>query len=364
LSTSIGGINKTLRPASYFPKTKYRIRVFCIYNGLKIMGLFKKGYLKALWKVIIATFGGFISDNGLKLSASLAYYTVFSIAPLLILVISIAGVVFKEDAFNQTLYPHIKGYVGDQAAAQIQSMVKNLALSGKTGFALVSGIVILLLGASSIFVEIQDSLNIIWRVRAKPKKSWLKLLQNRFLSFSLIISLGFLLLVSLLVNLAINLISDKLKHFLPGIADLLLNGFNLLLTLAIIATLFGIIFKFLPDVKIKWRTVKSGAVFTSILFVVGQFLIGLYLKYTAQGSGYGAAGSIIIILVWIYYTSVILYIGAEFTQVYAEANGLTIEPAEYAVHVQQTETERNVERLPAQHPELKSTLKSGKRPGK
>ena len=173
-----------------------------------------------------------------------------------------------------------------------------------------------------------------------------------------------MLLVSLLVNLVINLISDKLKHFLPGITDLLLNGFNLLLTLTIIAILFGIIFKFLPDVKIKWRTVKSGAVFTSILFVVGQLLIGLYLKYTAQGSGYGAAGSIIIILVWIYYTSVILYIGAEFTQVYAEANGLTIEPAEYAVHVQQTETERNVERLPAQHPELKSTLKTGKPPGK
>jgi membrane protein len=321
------------------------------------MSIFKKGYLKALWKVIIATFTGFISDNGLKLSASLAYYTVFSIGPLLILVISIAGIVFKEDAFNQTLYPHIKGYVGAEAAAQIQAIVKHLALSGKTGLAMVSGIVILMLGASSIFIEMQDSLNIIWRVKAKPKKGWLKLLQNRFLSFSLIISLGFLLLVSLIVNLVVNLISDRLQRFLPGITELLMNGVNLLLTLIVIAVLFGIIFKFLPDVKIKWRTVRSGAIFTSILFVIGQFVIGLYLKYSAQGSGYGAAGSIIVILVWIYYTSAILYIGAEFTQVYAEAHGASIEPADYAVHVQQTEVERDVEKLPPQNPDLKGALK-------
>ena len=323
------------------------------------MKIFNITYLKALWKVIGATFTGFINDNGLKLSASLAYYTVFSIAPLLILVVSIAGIVFKDQAFNQTLYPQIKNYVGSEAAGQIQSTVKNLALSGKTGFALVSGIVILLIGASSIFIEIQDSLNIIWRVKAKPKKSWVKLLQNRFLSFSLIISLGFLLLASLMINLVINLISERLAHFIPGVTHILINIINLVVTLLIIAILFGIIFKFLPDVKIKWRTVRSGAWFTAILFVVGQFLIGLYLRYSAQGSGYGAAGSIIVILVWIYYTSSILYIGAEFTQVYAEANGMKIEPAEYAVHVQQTESEQEVAHLPPQNPELKGALKPG-----
>lgn len=314
-------------------------------------------YFKQLGKVIVATFTGFINDNGLKLSAALAYYTVFSLAPLLILVISIGSIVFREDALNNTLYPHIKGYIGADAAAQVQSMVKSLQLSGKTGFALISGIAVLLLGASSIFVEIQDSLNIIWRVKAKPKKGWLKLLQNRFLSFSLILGLGFLLMASLVVNLAINALSDKLAHFLPGVTHLVLNGINLVVTLIVIATLFSIIFKFLPDVKIKWRDVRSGAIFTAVFFIIGQLLIGLYLKYSAQGSAYGAAGSLIVILVWIYYTSGILYIGAEFTEVYAEARGSVIEPAEFAVHVQQTEVEHEVSTLPPQNPDLQNDLK-------
>jgi membrane protein len=207
-----------------------------------------------------------------------------------------------------------------------------------------------------MFVEIQDSINIIWRVKAKPKRGWLKLIQNRFLSFSLIISMGFLLLVSLVVNIAINALSEKLAHFLPGVTVLVLSGINLVITLFVIAILFGIIFKVLPDVKIRWAEVRMGSIFTAILFMVGQYLIGLYIKYTAQGSAYGAAGSIVIILVWIYYSSAILFIGAEFTQVYAEATGCVIEPADYAVLVQQTEVEKVVTELPPQNPQLKGTI--------
>lgn len=325
------------------------------------MVIFRKGFLKEWWKVIAATFMGFVNDNGLKLSASLAYYTVFSIAPLLILIISLTSLFLGHDAVNNNLYPHIKQFVGVQAAAQIQEIIKNLEFSGKSGTALVIGIAILLIGASSMFVEIQDSINIIWRVRAKPKSGWIKLLQNRFLSFSLIISLGFLLLVSLMVNIAINALSERLAHFLPGLTVLVLNGINLIITLIVIATLFGIIFKVLPDVKIHWVSVRSGAIFTAVLFMLGQYLIGLYIRYTAQGSAYGAAGSIIIILVWIYYSSAILYIGAEFTQVYAEATGCHIEPADYAVHVQQTEVERVVNQLPPQNPQLEGTLKKDKK---
>jgi membrane protein len=321
------------------------------------MSLFKKDFFNKWWKVIAATFMGFINDNGLKLSASLAYYTVFSIAPLIILIISLTSLVLRHYDFNDTLYAQMAGFIGRDAVSQIQSVVKNLQLSGKTGVALITGIVILLLGASSMFVEIQDSLNIIWRVKAKPKKGWLKWLQNRFLSFSLIISLGFLLLVSLIVNLIIKALSTRLEHFLPGITVTLFDLVNLGVTLLVISTLFGIIFKFLPDVKIKWRDVRSGAIFTALLFMLGQYFIGLYIEYTAQGSAYGAAGSIIVILVWIYYTSAILYIGAEFTQVYAEAIGSRIEPAEYAVHVQQTEIEHKVHELPAQNPQLKGNLK-------
>lgn len=300
---------------------------------------------------------GFINDNGLKLSASLAYYTVFSIAPLLILVISLAGLFMTPDVAAGKLYPQIAHYVGSQAALQIQQILKNLQLAGKSVTAVVVGVITLLLGASSIFIEIQDSLNIIWRVKAKPKRGWLKLVQNRFLSFSLIVGLGFLLLASLVINLLMNALSNWVERFLHTITTLLIKGINLGITFIIITVLFGIIFKVLPDVKIKWRDVRSGAIFTAILFMIGQYAINVYIQYTAKSSAYGAAGSILVILVWIYYTAAILYIGAEYTQVYAEAIGSHIEPAEYAVSVQQTEVERVVTDLPAQHPELKGNLK-------
>ncbi|AYL98216.1 YihY/virulence factor BrkB family protein [Mucilaginibacter celer] len=324
------------------------------------MKFFSKDYFKQLWKILLASFTGFSKDNGLKLSASLAYYTVFSIAPLLIIVMSVAGLVFKQDAVTNKLYPEIVRYVGPQPAAQIQDALKHLALSGKSGMAVVIGVGTLLLGASSIFIEIQDSLNIIWRVKARPKSGWLQLLRNRFVSFSLIISLGFLLLASLIINIIIQAIQDQVQRFLPGIdsvTKILVQGLNLGITLVIITTLFSIIFKFLPDVKIKWKDVRSGSIFTAILFMLGQYIISLYIHYTAQGSAYGAAGSIIVILVWIYYTSAILYIGAEFTQVYAEASGSHIEPASYAVHILQTEVEHKVSVLPAQNPQLQGNLK-------
>jgi membrane protein len=319
------------------------------------MKIFSKSYLKRLWKILVATFMGFVNDNGLKLSASLAYYTIFSLAPLLVLILALIGIFLRDESNRQLLYVQIQHYVGLQASDQIKSVIKNYAINGKGGVALISGIAILLLGASSMFVEIQDSLNIIWRVKAKPKKGWLKLLQNRFLSFSLIASLGFLLLASLLVNIVITALSDKIQHFFPGV-EIIIFAVNLVITLIVITTLFGIIFKVLPDVKIKWKDVRTGAFFTALLFMLGQYVISLYIKNFANSSAYGAAGSLIVILIWIYYTSAILYIGAEFTQVYAEAIGSRIEPAEYAVAVKQTEVEMEVTKLPAQNPDIKGNL--------
>ena len=319
------------------------------------MKIFRIAYLKRLWKILVATFMGFINDNGLKLSASLAYYTIFSLAPLLVLILALIGIFLRDESNRELLYVQIQHYVGLQASDQIKSVIKNYAINGKGGVALISGIGILLVGASSMFVEIQDSLNIIWRVKAKPKKGWLKLLQNRFLSFSLIASLGFLLLVSLLVNIVITALSNKIEHFFPGV-EIIISLVNLAITLVVITVLFGIIFKVLPDVKISWKDVRSGAFFTALLFMLGQYLIGLYIQHFANSSAYGAAGSLIVILLWIYYTSAILYIGAEFTQVYAEASGSRIEPAEYAVAVKQTEVEMEVTKLPAQNPDIKDKL--------
>lgn len=311
----------------------------------------KKDFYKKLPKVLLATFKGFNEDKGLKLSASLAYYTIFSIGPLLLLIMSLVSIFYGGDAIQNKLFGQLNGLLGPSAAAQVQEIIKNITFSGKTNFALVVSIITLVIGATSVFIEIQDSLNMIWKLKAKPKKGWLAFLRNRLLSSSLIISLGFLMVVTMIVNGAIEALMDIIRQKFSSIAEVMLYGINLLISFIVITILFGIIFKFLPDAKIKWHHVKSGAIFTAILFMIGRYIIGLYISQTATESTYGAAGAIVVILVWIYYSAVILYIGAEFTQVYTEAFGGRIEPAEYAVHVQQTEVEKEVSKLPPQHPE-------------
>lgn len=305
---------------------------------------FKNGF-----KIISGAFNGFLDDKGLKLSASLAYYTIFSLAPLLLLLLSIVGLILGKDATsNNKIFHGINGMVGDQAAAQIQSMIKSAELSGKTTSAAIIGGITLLLGATSVFAEIQDSINMIWKVKAKPKRGWLKLIQDRLLSSSLIVGLGFLLIVSLVVNGFVDALSGVLTKFLPDITILFVQGINFVISFLVITVLFGVIFKVLPDVKIGWKDIRSGALFTAVLFMIGRFLIGIYISTTGAGSTYGAAGSLIVILVWVYYTAAILYFGAEFTQAYAEFYGIKIAPADYAVHVQQTEVEKDVAVLPAQ----------------
>jgi membrane protein len=310
-----------------------------------------KDFYKRLPRVLLATFKGFNEDKGLKLSASLAYYTLFSIGPLLLLIMSLVSIFYGGDAIRNRIFGELNGLLGTSAAAQIQEIIKNIAFSGKTNFALAASIVTLVIGATSVFIEIQDSLNMIWKLKAKPKKGWLAFLRNRLLSSSLIISIGFLMIVSLIVNGAIEALMDVIKSRFSEIAEILMYIINIVVSFFVIMVLFGIIFKFLPDAKIKWRHVRSGAIFTALLFMVGRYLIGLYISKTATESTYGAAGAIVVLLVWIYYSAVILYIGAEFTQVYAEAFGGHIEPAEYAVHVEQTEVEKDVRKLPPQHPE-------------
>jgi membrane protein len=310
-----------------------------------------KDFYKRLPKVLLATFKGFNEDKGLKLSASLAYYTIFSIGPLLLLVMSLVSIFYGGDAIQNKIFDELHGLLGAGAAAQVQEIIKNITFSGKTNFALIASIITLVIGATSVFIEIQDSLNMIWKLKAKPKKGWLAFLRNRLLSSSLIISIGFLMIVTLIVNGAIEALMDVIRQRFSSIAEVLMYVINLVVSFFVITVLFGIMFKFLPDAKIKWRHVRSGAIFTAILFMVGRYLIGLYINQTATESTYGAAGAIVVLLVWIYYSAVILYIGAEFTQVYTEAFGGHIEPAEYAVHVQQTEVEKDVSKLPPQHPQ-------------
>ena len=307
---------------------------------------FSKATFKKGWGILKETFNGFMADKGLKLSASLSYYTIFSLAPLLLLIISLAGAFFGKEASEGRIFEEINELIGSQAAMQVQQIISNLELSGKTTLSVIIGAVTLVIGATSIFGEIQDSINLIWKVKAKPQKGWLKLVKDRLLSGSIIIGLGFLLIVTLIVNGVLVALNDILKSYFPDFTIVLFNGINIVVSFLVITVLFGVIFKVLPDAKIAWKDVRAGAFFTACLFMLGRYVIGLYIVTTGAGSPYGAAGSIIIILLWVYYTAAILYFGAEFTRAYANANGAQIVPAEYAVFIEVKETEKDVKAIP------------------
>ncbi len=311
----------------------------------------------ATYHLFVAAGKGFIEDKVMKLSAALAYYTIFSLTPLIIIIIS-AATLFLGDRMDpgSELFSEISQMVGSDAAAQLKSFVDQSNLSDKSSFGLAIGIITLVIGATAIFIEIQDSINQIWKVKAVPKRGWKKLITNRLLSFSLIASLGFLLLVSLVLNSIVVGIGDKLANYATKIGIERVSALFMLivtntLTLAVVTCIFAIIFKVLPDVDLKWKPAIVGALFTAILFSLGKYVIGVYIEKGNPGSTFGAASSIIVILVWIYYTSIILYFGAEFTQAYAEKFDKGISPSKYAVHTKIIIVEKKVDVLPPQHPE-------------
>ncbi|MET3113885.1 membrane protein [Pedobacter sp. CG_S7] len=309
-------------------------------------------FFKSLGHLFMAAGKGFVEDKVTKLSASLAYYTIFALTPLIIIVISAASIFFGDKLNADTeLFSEINSFIGEPATLQLQSFVINANLSGKSTLGLLVGIITLVIGSTAIFIEIQDSINLIWKVRAIPKKGWIKMLTNRLLSFSLIVSMGFLLLVSLVVNSIIVGLGSKISQYIPEVTTIMMDLITRVVTLAVVTGIFTIIFKVLPDVIIKWKTAIIGALFTAVLFSIGQFLIGIYIEKGNPGSAFGAAGSIIIILLWIYYSSIILYFGAEFTQAYSEKYDQAIAPSKYAVLTKIIIIEKEVTILPPQHPE-------------
>ncbi|MEO8147442.1 MAG: YihY/virulence factor BrkB family protein [Bacteroidia bacterium] len=285
------------------------------------------------------TFLAFMDDNAIKLSASLSYYTIFSLAPLLLIIIFLCGIFFGTEAVRGEIFGQINGLVGNQAAVQIQDMIKNVKLSSSNTFAAIIGVITLIFGASGVFAEIQDSMNYIWGLKAKPKRGLIKFLKNRLMSFSMIGSVGFLLIVGLIVNALMDVFSNRLQHIFPGLTVTLFHILNVVVLFVIITLLFAIIFKSLPDGKIAYKDAFIGASFTSFLFMIGKFAIGAYLGSSAVASTYGVAGSLIIILLWVYYTSIILYFGAEFTKIYAINYGKKITPNAYAVYIDKHEVQ-------------------------
>jgi membrane protein len=287
----------------------------------------------ACWKAMKKAAIDFNDDNGFKLAASLSYSMIFSIGPFLIVAISLAGIIWGEQAAEGKVYVQIKDLVGSAAAAQIQDIIRNIQNSHHTVAGAIIGGAILMIGATGVFTEIQGSINYMWCILAKPKKGWLKFLMNRLLSFSLIITFGFISMVSLVINSLMDLLGDWLKKYFSHMTVYFFYSVNLVLTLAVIILLFMIIFRILPDAVISWRDSFVGALFTGVLFMLGKLLIGLYLGHSNIGILYGAAASIIVILSWVYYSSIILYYGAEFTRAYAMVNGAGIRKSDTAVYI-------------------------------
>ncbi|OGU71630.1 MAG: ribonuclease BN [Ignavibacteria bacterium RBG_16_34_14] len=281
-----------------------------------------------IWQFIKDVFNKWLDDKAPKLGAALSFYTIFSLAPLLIIVISVAGFIFGPDAARGELVGQIEDLVGREGAEVVQTALKNTNDPKSGIIAIVVSLITLVIGSTAVFVELQESLDIIWRVKPKPGRNIFRgLLADRVQSFALVVATGFLLLVSLLVSTAIAALSNFVNERLLAVPIYVLDIANLIISFGVIFILFAMIYKVLPDVNLGWKDVWVGAMVTTVLFVLGKYLIGLYIGSSSLGSTYGAAGSLVIFLLWIYYSAQILFLGVEFTYIYTVRYGSGIKPS-------------------------------------
>ncbi len=297
-----------------------------------------KEKLKEAWVLIRETFQDWSEDKAPRLAAALAYYTVFSLAPLLVLVIAITGLVAGNNFdVRQDIITQVQSTMGEQAAVAVNEMIDATNTGGRGIIATVIGIGTLLLGATGLFGQLQDALNTIWEVAPKPNRGIMGMLKDRFLSFTMVLGVSFLLLVSLVISAMLSSVNGFVTDMLGGLT-IVAQILNFIVSTGVIALIFAMIFKILPDVEIAWSDVWVGALVTALLFNIGKSLIGLYLANSSTASAYGAAGSLVILLLWVYYSAQILFLGAEFTQVYARRHGSKLVPSENARPL--TENER------------------------
>jgi membrane protein len=297
-------------------------------------------FFRNVFALLKQTFREWLEDKAPQLGAALAYYTVFSLAPLVLVLLAVVGLLFRDDpggTWNK-ITEQMSYFLDASAVQVVQNIAQQASQPGKSTIATIMGVALALFGASGVFGQLQDALNTIWDVKAKPARGIWGFLRNRFLSFAMVAGVCFLLLVSLTLESLLKAFSHYVQSVLPGGLMVAMSVY-LIFDFAVIALLFAMIFKFLPDAKIQWRDVWIGAVMTAILFGIGKWLLGLYLGSGAAGSAYGPASSLITLLLWVYYSSQILLFGAEFTQVYADRAGREVKPAEYAVRVQTKEIE-------------------------
>jgi membrane protein len=282
------------------------------------------------WHLFRDTFNNWLEDRALRMGAALAYYSVFSMAPLLLIVIGVASQIFSKEEARKQILGEIATTVGQSASDSLEKILEHAGGATNGIFATIIGVAILLFGASGVFAELQDALNNIWKVKPKPGLGLFSLARDRLLSFTVVLGTGFLLLVSLVLSAALAALGAWMNHAVPGMAWLW-QSLNALLSFLVVALLFAMIFKILPDAKIDWRDVWVGSAVTAALFTVGKAGIGAYLGHSGLTETYGAAGSVVVLLMWVYYSALILLFGAEFTHVYALNTRRHVPPTETAV---------------------------------
>jgi membrane protein len=289
--------------------------------------------MRVRWPLLVRMFGAALKawwdDNAPRLGASLAFYTLFAIAPVLLVAIAIAGAVFGQEAVRGQIAGEIEYLVGRQGARAVQSLLQGASQGKGNILATIIGTITFILTSTGAFLELQAALNNIWRVAPKPGVNLKAFLLDRVRSFGLVLSMGFLLTVSLAVSAALAALAGWIERWAPGV-PLLLGALDLVISVAVTTLLFALLFRFLPDVQLRWRDVTTGAFVTAILFTIGKQLIGLYLGQSGTATSYGAAGSVMVLLLWVYYVSQLVLLGAEFTRVYTRREGSKPQPQEFA----------------------------------
>lgn len=299
-----------------------------------------KKFFSSSWTVLRDTFKDFVEDDSFSYASSIAFSTIFSMPAILIIALAIGSTFYERNVVQEELINQVGRLVGHETAHEIENILSQAAVDNTGWWAKTVGIVTLFLSATTVFMSLQSSLNKIWGIKPKPARGWVKYIINRLVSLAMVISFGFILLVSLVIDTIVVVFQGMLAEFMEGVTLYLVTVLNVVISLGFIMVIFGLLFKVLPDAKIKWRHVWVGALVTTLLFTIGKYLIGFYLGNSAFNSAYGAAGSLVIILLWVYYSTVIFLFGAELTSVYAKASGAAIQPYSNAVKVRLVEVEK------------------------
>lgn len=300
-----------------------------------------KRFLVITWTILKKTVVNFYEDDSMSYASSIAFYTIFSLPAILIIALSIGTTFYERSVVQDEMINQVERLIGMNSEKEITEIISNATMDATSAFAKVVGVVTLIFSATTVFISLQSSLNKMWGIKPKPGRGMVKFVINRLISLAMVAVMGFILLVSLIIDAILVIFQGFLSKLMEGLTLYILQGLNLIISFSIVTLIFALIFKVLPDANVKWRDVWVGAFVTTILFSIGKYLIGFYLGSSSFSSAYGAAGSLVIILVWIYYSTIIVLFGAELTSVYTEVTGERIKPTDTAVKVQQVELEKN-----------------------